>query len=50
MANLLIELCLGIFFSRTDYHLTKSAKGGEIFTFYIELACNGLFGNGGNVK
>ncbi|KAL7753249.1 Glycoside hydrolase, 38 vacuolar alpha mannosidase [Sorochytrium milnesiophthora] len=31
---------------RTDYILTSSAKAGEKFCFYIELACNGLFGNG----
>ncbi|KAJ3407717.1 Glycoside hydrolase, 38 vacuolar alpha mannosidase [Chytridiales sp. JEL 0842] len=28
-----------------DYRLTKAAKGGERFEFYIETAANGMFGN-----
>ncbi|KXS11926.1 glycoside hydrolase family 38 protein [Gonapodya prolifera JEL478] len=31
---------------RAEYVLTKNAKAGEKFTFYIELACNGMFGVG----
>jgi hypothetical protein len=34
--------------SRHDYIITKRAKAGEIFTFYIEAACNGMFGVGAN--
>ena len=30
-----------------DYLLTERSCVGEIFTFYIEIACNGLFGNAG---
>ncbi|KAJ3337800.1 Alpha-mannosidase 2C1 [Gonapodya sp. JEL0774] len=33
---------------RAEYVITKNAKGGEINTFYIELACNGMFGVGRN--
>ncbi|KNC99430.1 uncharacterized protein SPPG_05671 [Spizellomyces punctatus DAOM BR117] len=29
-----------------DYRLTKSAKGGEQFELYVEVACNGMFGAG----
>ncbi|KAJ3111536.1 Glycoside hydrolase, 38 vacuolar alpha mannosidase [Phlyctochytrium bullatum] len=29
-----------------DYRLTKAAKPNEHFSFYIEIACNGMFGNG----
>ncbi|KAI9203288.1 galactose mutarotase-like domain-containing protein [Polychytrium aggregatum] len=29
-----------------DYLLTSNALGGENFDFFIEVACNGLFGNG----
>ncbi|KAJ1552072.1 hypothetical protein HK405_012781, partial [Cladochytrium tenue] len=32
-----------------DYLLTKSCKPGEKFNFYIETACNGLFGNAGGI-
>ncbi|PVU85918.1 hypothetical protein BB561_006867 [Smittium simulii] len=31
---------------RIEYFLTDCAKAGEKFSFYIETACNGLFGNG----
>ncbi|XP_046852130.1 alpha-mannosidase 2C1-like isoform X2 [Xenia sp. Carnegie-2017] len=31
---------------RTDYVLTESSTPNESFTFYIEMACNGLFGAG----
>eukprot|EP01111_Echinosteliopsis_oligospora_P011163 TRINITY_DN3615_c0_g1_i1.p1 TRINITY_DN3615_c0_g1~~TRINITY_DN3615_c0_g1_i1.p1 ORF type:complete len:1063 (+),score=284.46 TRINITY_DN3615_c0_g1_i1:57-3191(+) len=31
---------------RTEYRLTKSAKGGDHFEFMVELACNGMFGTG----
>lgn len=30
---------------RTEYRLTKKAVGGEKLTVYVEVACNGLFGN-----
>ena len=29
---------------RKEFSLTKNAHGGEILQFYIEVACNGLFG------
>jgi alpha-mannosidase len=32
---------------RAEYILTKNAKGGEKYFFYIEMACNGMFGNPG---
>ncbi|KAF7725437.1 Glycoside hydrolase, 38 vacuolar alpha mannosidase [Apophysomyces ossiformis] len=32
--------------ARHEYHLTKRAKTGEKFHFYIEAACNGMFGVG----
>ncbi|TPX37214.1 hypothetical protein SmJEL517_g00998 [Synchytrium microbalum] len=28
-----------------DYRLTKQARGGEDFDLFIEMACNGMFGN-----
>ncbi|KAI9293878.1 hypothetical protein K502DRAFT_280964, partial [Neoconidiobolus thromboides FSU 785] len=31
---------------RLEYVLTESCKGGEIYEFYLEVACNGLFGTG----
>ncbi|KAI9294293.1 hypothetical protein K502DRAFT_317167 [Neoconidiobolus thromboides FSU 785] len=31
---------------RLEYVLTESCKGGEVFEFYLEMACNGLFGTG----
>lgn len=31
---------------RLEYPLTKACHGGEEFNFYLEMACNGLFGNG----
>ncbi|CAG8506444.1 799_t:CDS:10 [Paraglomus brasilianum] len=31
---------------RHEYILTRSSKGGDIFEFYIEMACNGMFGTG----
>ncbi|KAI0219134.1 Glycoside hydrolase, 38 vacuolar alpha mannosidase [Massospora cicadina] len=31
---------------RLEYTLTKESRGGEEFNFYLEMACNGLFGNG----
>lgn len=34
--------------SRHDYIVTGKAKVGEKFTFYIEAACNGMFGVGAN--
>lgn len=33
-----------------DFRLTKSAKGGEIIDLFIEIACNGLFGNGNGIE
>ena len=35
-----------------DFRLTDNAKGGESFQFYVEVACNGLFGagNGGLIE
>lgn len=32
--------------ARHDYILTTNAEGGEIIQFYIEMACNGMFGAG----
>ncbi|KAJ1977602.1 Glycoside hydrolase, 38 vacuolar alpha mannosidase [Dimargaris cristalligena] len=32
--------------SRVEYILTRKSVGGEHFYFYIEMACNGLFGAG----
>ncbi|KAG1178970.1 hypothetical protein G6F70_004929 [Rhizopus microsporus] len=32
--------------ARLDYILTTSAQGGEIIQFYVEMACNGMFGTG----
>jgi alpha-mannosidase len=32
---------------RADYVLTRSAKAGETFHFYVEMACCGMFGNPG---
>ncbi|KAF7726851.1 Glycoside hydrolase, 38 vacuolar alpha mannosidase [Apophysomyces ossiformis] len=32
--------------ARHEYILTESALGGEIIQFYIEMACNGMFGAG----
>ncbi|KAG0171791.1 Glycoside hydrolase, 38 vacuolar alpha mannosidase [Apophysomyces sp. BC1015] len=32
--------------ARHEYILTASAQGGEIIQFYIEMACNGMFGAG----
>jgi len=29
---------------RTEFCVTKSARGGDMYTFYIEVACNGMFG------
>ena len=29
---------------RPEYRLTRSARGGETMTLYVEMACNGLFG------
>lgn len=34
--------------SRHDYIITKKAKAGEKFKFYIEAACNGMFGVSAN--
>jgi alpha-mannosidase len=34
--------------SRHEYVLTQSAKKGEAFSFYIEAACNGMFGTSDN--
>ncbi|KAG9297720.1 hypothetical protein G9A89_011235 [Geosiphon pyriformis] len=31
---------------RVEYVLTRNAEGGENFEFYIEMACNGMFGVG----
>lgn len=31
---------------RHEYILTDKAKSGDKFTFYIEAACNGMFGVG----
>lgn len=31
---------------RLEYILTRNCSGGEQFSFYLEVACNGLFGNG----
>ncbi|RUP17557.1 galactose mutarotase-like domain-containing protein, partial [Jimgerdemannia flammicorona] len=31
---------------RHEYTLTNSARAGETFEFYLEMACNGLFGTG----
>ncbi|KNE68312.1 hypothetical protein, variant 2 [Allomyces macrogynus ATCC 38327] len=31
---------------RTDYIIARPANGGEVVEFYVEMACNGLFGNG----
>ncbi|CAI2163478.1 3771_t:CDS:10 [Funneliformis geosporum] len=33
---------------RADYILTRCCKGVEKFEFYLEMACNGMFGNGSN--
>ncbi|CAG8450748.1 8086_t:CDS:10, partial [Ambispora leptoticha] len=33
---------------RVEYILTPRSKGGEKFEFYIEMACNGMFGVGDN--
>ncbi|GBC03648.1 hypothetical protein RclHR1_05230010 [Rhizophagus clarus] len=33
---------------RAEYILTRNCKGGEKFEFYLEMACNGMFGNGSN--
>ncbi|CAG8529788.1 12341_t:CDS:10 [Funneliformis caledonium] len=33
---------------RAEYILTRCCKGGEKFEFYLEMACNGMFGNGSN--
>ncbi|PKY21567.1 hypothetical protein RhiirB3_409571 [Rhizophagus irregularis] len=33
---------------RAEYVLTRNCKGGEKFEFYLEMACNGMFGNGSN--
>ncbi|CAG8553501.1 2475_t:CDS:10 [Acaulospora morrowiae] len=33
---------------RVEYILTRQSKGGEKFEFYLEMACNELFGNGSN--
>ena len=30
---------------RPEFRLTQKAKGGEKLTYFIEVACNGLFGN-----
>lgn len=30
---------------RQEYLLTKQAKGNEKFLLFIEMACNGMFGN-----
>ncbi|KAI9490397.1 galactose mutarotase-like domain-containing protein [Zychaea mexicana] len=32
--------------ARHEYILTTNAQGGEIIQFYIEMACNGMFGAG----
>ncbi|KAG2190749.1 hypothetical protein INT46_003001, partial [Mucor plumbeus] len=32
--------------ARHEYILTSNAEGGEIIQFYIEMACNGMFGAG----
>ncbi|KAL0082850.1 glycoside hydrolase family 38 protein [Phycomyces blakesleeanus] len=32
--------------ARHDYLLTSRAQGGEVTQFYIEMACNGMFGAG----
>jgi hypothetical protein len=34
--------------SRHEYILTDHAKKGQTFSFYIEAACNGMFGVGSN--
>ena len=31
---------------RAEFILTKHVKGGEVFDFFVELAANGMFGNG----
>lgn len=33
---------------RVEYYLFKSAQGGEKVVLYVEMACNGMFGNGLN--
>ncbi|CAG8637438.1 551_t:CDS:2, partial [Diversispora eburnea] len=33
---------------RVEYILTHQSNGGESFEFYLEMACNGMFGNGLN--
>jgi alpha-mannosidase len=32
--------------ARHEYVLTTSARGGDPIQFYIEMACNGMFGTG----
>ncbi|KAL9658736.1 hypothetical protein ABK040_005891 [Willaertia magna] len=32
-------------FKRYDFELGKDLKGGERFTFYMEVSCNSMFGN-----
>jgi hypothetical protein len=32
--------------ARHEYVLTTSARGGDPIQFYIEMACNGMFGAG----
>lgn len=34
--------------ARHDFIVTNKAKSGEKFKFYIEAACNGMFGVGAN--
>lgn len=39
-------LCIAGSDARHEYILTTNAEGGEIIQFYIEMACNGMFGAG----
>ncbi|KAG1433955.1 hypothetical protein G6F56_014466 [Rhizopus delemar] len=32
--------------ARLEYTLTPHAQGGEVIQFYVEMACNGMFGTG----
>ena len=32
---------------RQELSLVRAATGGEVFEFYVEAACNGMFGSGG---
>ncbi len=45
VASLLILLLAGSD-ARLEYTLTPHAQGGEVIQFYVEMACNGMFGTG----